>query len=194
MIFGFNTNVEVENFVFHVQTEDRGSQHPVIDTTIYYQGRVLAKRDTSYKEFLESPAFHQDELKVMVERHHKKWVEIVKDRKLDEMEEIFQANTPVAIKVTLLNPKTIFHTEGIVIQAAVTKASNGEPISEANVHVQLCLPPNPSVELVRQTNGEGRVDVKLPMPKIGSEGAELIIEARAGQAHDTLRYTLRPKR
>ena len=48
MSSGFNTDVRVGDQVFHVQTEDRGPSHPVIDTTVYQNGRVLHRRSSNY--------------------------------------------------------------------------------------------------------------------------------------------------
>ena len=44
MSSGFNTDVRVGDQVFHVQTEDRGPSHPVIDTVVYQHGRVLHRQ------------------------------------------------------------------------------------------------------------------------------------------------------
>ena len=48
MSSGFNTDVRVGDRVFHVQTEDRGPSHPLIDTAIYLQGRVVHRHCISY--------------------------------------------------------------------------------------------------------------------------------------------------
>jgi len=34
MSSGFNTDIKVGEQVFHVQTEDRGPAHPIIDTAV----------------------------------------------------------------------------------------------------------------------------------------------------------------
>ena len=48
MIFGFNTDVTGKDAVYHVQTEDRGAKHPVIDSIIYVSGRIVDRRQTPY--------------------------------------------------------------------------------------------------------------------------------------------------
>jgi hypothetical protein len=37
MLFGHNTNVTVSGTAYHVQTEDRGISHALIDTTVYFR-------------------------------------------------------------------------------------------------------------------------------------------------------------
>src|SRR5260370_31333770 len=44
MIFGHNSNVAAGGTTFHVQTEDRGTTNALIDTTVYFHGRVLHRR------------------------------------------------------------------------------------------------------------------------------------------------------
>src|SRR3984893_15584020 len=51
MNFGLNSNVRVDNALYHVQTEDRGPAHPFLDTVVYVAGRVVHKRSTSYQDF-----------------------------------------------------------------------------------------------------------------------------------------------
>jgi hypothetical protein len=49
MSSGFNTDVQVGEQLFHVQTEDRGPNPYVIDTAVYRSGRVLLRRSTDYE-------------------------------------------------------------------------------------------------------------------------------------------------
>jgi len=43
---GFNSNRRVGDAVYQIQTEDRGPDHPFIDTIVCVQGRVLHRRST----------------------------------------------------------------------------------------------------------------------------------------------------
>src|SRR5262252_2475957 len=52
MVFGHNSNVKFGAHTFHVQTEDRGANHALIDTTVYFQGRVLHRRTNNYLDLL----------------------------------------------------------------------------------------------------------------------------------------------
>src|SRR5574341_621098 len=87
-IFGFNTDIKVGGLVFHVQTEDRGAVNPVLDTTIYHKGRVLAKRATNYKEFLASPDFSESELRAMLEKQHQQLLDDVRSGQVPEIKEL----------------------------------------------------------------------------------------------------------
>jgi hypothetical protein len=41
VITGFNTDVKYRGVVYHVQTEDKGTQNPLIETLIYKGGEIL---------------------------------------------------------------------------------------------------------------------------------------------------------
>ncbi len=71
MSSGFNTDVRVGERVYHVQTEDRGPNRPVIDTMVYQNGRVVHRRNSNYGHFLDSPEFTHEELRERVEEQHR---------------------------------------------------------------------------------------------------------------------------
>ena len=51
--FGFNDNIEHMGTVFHVQTEVRTGENPVIETVIYHGGRVYFSKKTAWAEALK---------------------------------------------------------------------------------------------------------------------------------------------
>src|SRR5260370_49939 len=53
MRFGHNSNVTIGEVLYHVQTEDRGATHALIDTTGYYGGRVADLADQRNHASLE---------------------------------------------------------------------------------------------------------------------------------------------
>ena len=55
MITGFNTDVSYKGLVYHVQTEDKGPQNPLIETLVYKGGEILASRRLPYGELIKDP-------------------------------------------------------------------------------------------------------------------------------------------
>ena len=49
---GFNTDFKYKGLVYHVQTEDGGTDNPVIVSLIYRGGRILASKKTSYAHLI----------------------------------------------------------------------------------------------------------------------------------------------
>src|SRR5260370_22663569 len=71
MVFGHNTNVTLGTIVYHVQTEDRGASHALIDTTVYYRGRVLHRRTNSYFDLLPLDGDREQALKLRLDEQHR---------------------------------------------------------------------------------------------------------------------------
>ena len=70
MITGFNTDVDHDGRVFHVQTEDKGLANPIIESLVYSRGEIVASRNTSYAECLGADDISEDEVMQRMERQH----------------------------------------------------------------------------------------------------------------------------
>lgn len=191
MIFGFNSDVPVGKKVYHVQTEDRGANNPVIDTTIYVGGRVLAKRTTSYREFRSSPDFTEPELHAMLERQHQQLIEEVRTGQLPEMAEV-ATEVKSAISVQLLNAGSFMVGTTAKLRVGVTERGTKKPV-QATVRAQIQAGTGEPVQLEAKTDANGTTEIQLPMPRLGPGGAELWIQAFAGAHQDEIKYTLRRK-
>lgn len=53
MITGFNTDIEYDGVVYHVQTEDKGTERPVIVSLVYDRGTILASKRSPYDDLLK---------------------------------------------------------------------------------------------------------------------------------------------
>src|SRR5579859_327597 len=78
MIFGHNTNLAVGEAHYHVQTEDRGTSHAFIETTVYEHGRLLHKRTIDYRNMLPLDAAKQASLKQRLDEQHRAVVEEIR--------------------------------------------------------------------------------------------------------------------
>ncbi len=54
MITGYNTDVEHNGVVYHVQTEDKGLRTPVILSLVYTGGAILASKRSPYDDLIAS--------------------------------------------------------------------------------------------------------------------------------------------
>jgi hypothetical protein len=69
MVTGFNTDIKIDNVVFHIQTETRKDSG--IETTVYVRGAVIHQLKTSYRDALNSPGFSEDAVKKILEGQHR---------------------------------------------------------------------------------------------------------------------------
>lgn len=70
MLTGFNTDVEYDGVVYHVQTEDKGLQTPFILSLVYTGGEILASKRSPYDDLIAS-GFDEDVLARRLSRQHK---------------------------------------------------------------------------------------------------------------------------
>src|SRR5262249_58375868 len=82
MQFGHNTNVTVGDVRYHVQTEDRGLAHALIDTMVYLDGRVVHRLTTNYQDLLPIDAASEAVLKERVDGQHHGVMEELRSGKL----------------------------------------------------------------------------------------------------------------
>jgi hypothetical protein len=70
VITGYNTDVEHDAIVYHVQTEDTGAQSAEIISHVFVGGAILASKRTSYRDLLAHDP-DEDVLRKRLERQHK---------------------------------------------------------------------------------------------------------------------------
>ncbi|MFY9618344.1 MAG: hypothetical protein WAM70_08410 [Pyrinomonadaceae bacterium] len=70
MITGYNTDVEHNGVVYHVQTEDKGLRTPMILSLVYTGGAILASKRSPYDDLIAS-GFEEKALVERLERQHK---------------------------------------------------------------------------------------------------------------------------
>jgi hypothetical protein len=70
VITGFNTDIEHEGTVYHVQTEDKGLDTPLILSLVYVGGAILASKRSPYDDLIVS-GFDAAALSERLNRQHK---------------------------------------------------------------------------------------------------------------------------
>src|SRR6516164_1562401 len=78
MVFGHNSNLKIGALMLHVQTEDRGVAHGLIDTTVYCHGRVLHRRTSNYFDLLPLDHDRQQALKLRLDEQHRMVIEEIR--------------------------------------------------------------------------------------------------------------------
>lgn len=70
VITGFNTDIEYEGVVYHVQTEDKGLDSPLILSLVYSGGAILASKRSPYEDLIAS-GFDEEALAQRLKRQHR---------------------------------------------------------------------------------------------------------------------------
>ncbi len=82
MITGYNTDVRHGEVVFHVQTEDKGTSNPLIESLVYVGGQVLASKRASYAELLANGK-EEKEIVAFMDHQHRTMIAAIRHGKLD---------------------------------------------------------------------------------------------------------------
>jgi hypothetical protein len=202
MLFGHNSNVEAGGTTYHVQTEDRGAMNALIDTTVYFHGRVLHRRTNNYFDLLPLNADREQALKLRLDEQHRAVVEGLRTGALrlplprDE-----QAPAPPAspdpksvsgvLSIELLNAKTWLTGKRALLQVAVRNETH-QAVGGATVIARVDGATE-ATKFSAQTGDFGHTQFEFDMPKLSSADAALVIEASKGNARGQLRFQLRSK-
>jgi hypothetical protein len=86
VLTGFNTEIEFDGVLYHVQTEDRGQGNPLIETLVYVRGEILVSRRTEYRDLVDAGA-DKNAIQVLMERQHRAIVEAIRNGRIDLLTE-----------------------------------------------------------------------------------------------------------
>jgi hypothetical protein len=82
MITGHNTDVQHNEIVFHVQTEDKGVSNPFIESLVYVKGQILGARRVAYADLLTDGKGEKEIINLM-DQQHRQIIAAIKAGKFD---------------------------------------------------------------------------------------------------------------
>jgi hypothetical protein len=80
VITGFNTDVKYRGVVYHVQTEDKGTANPLIETLVYKGGEILGSRRLPYADLIKDRTDEAAITKLMEDQHKGMLLEVKRGR------------------------------------------------------------------------------------------------------------------
>lgn len=84
MITGFNTDVEHDGVVYHVQTEDKGLDSPLILSLVYSGGAILASKRSPYEDLIAA-GFDEAALTERLKRQHRLICAAINAGRIDDL-------------------------------------------------------------------------------------------------------------
>src|ERR1044072_8212211 len=87
LITGYNTDVEYGGVVYHVQTEDKGVDHPIILSLVYVEGAILTSNRTPYDDLVTGD-FDEAILTQRLQRQHKLICAAVQSGRIEELKRL----------------------------------------------------------------------------------------------------------
>jgi hypothetical protein len=201
MLFGHNTNVKVGEITYHVQTEDRGATNALIDTTVYFHGRVLHRRTNNYCDLLPLNAKSEPALKQRLDEQHRAVVEELRTGVLhlplpQETKSPTGvsngATVPKVLTLVLINSKTWLSGKRATLDVSVQNRESGEAVNHARIVARIDGAAD-SNEFKTETGVDGRAQLEFEMPRVSGAEPALVIDAFDGDAKGHLRFQLRAK-
>lgn len=94
MISGMNVDVDYNGVVYHVQTESGSKSHPLVVTTVFKGGAILASRKSDFSDLLDSPDLIEN-LRERMTRQHRATIDELKSGKIVKSSAPDPAVTPL---------------------------------------------------------------------------------------------------
>ena len=84
MITGFNTDIEHDGVIYHVQTEDKGLDTPIILSLVYAGGTILASKRAPYADLI-AEGFSDEALAERLKRQHRLICAAIHSGRIDDL-------------------------------------------------------------------------------------------------------------
>jgi len=197
LITGYNTDVEHNGKIYHVQTEDKGVGNPTIESLIYLGGEILASHKSSYQDLLSTgsdpkaltarlEAQHQRMiLNVRQGRHDPEGVKafgegIISDRGFEEvvLEYLSRELASEALQIILENPVGFAGgaRHDLVVKARGDLSSL--PVKNVCISVSLLTPVDkPHLLAEGTTDSLGVFRGTVAIPPVEGGGAAVLLHA-----------------
>ena len=202
MLFGHNTNLRLGNVTLHIQTEDRGESHALIDTTVYYRGRVLHRRTNNYFDLLPMNEDREQALRLRLDEQHRSIIEELRTGALQlpipvEQHDAAQPAIPEAssgpskLNLQLSNASSWLSGKHAILRVSV-RDDSGAAAVDAQVRVEFEGSEGQHV-FQGQSDAQGDAVLEFELPRIVSVDAAMVISAETGNGKGHLKFALRPK-
>lgn len=87
MITGFNTDIEHDGVIYHVQTEDKGLDSPIILSLVYAGGTILASKRSPYTDLI-AEGFSDEVLAERLKRQHRLICAAIHSGRIDDLKKM----------------------------------------------------------------------------------------------------------
>jgi len=200
MITGYNTDVEFDGRIFHVQTEDKGRSNPMVESLVYSGGEILTTRRLPYEELAGSTEYSEEAVMKLMEGQHQELIReirngrfdpegpkpfgynIITNRSLDEVVQDFLSQEVGVERIRLEMEQQQVFVEGTrpTVSLRVVAESSDRPVGGIRVTVKLISTKERPKELFSEvTDQDGRVEAIFDVPELAGANAAILCQAEA---------------
>jgi hypothetical protein len=200
MITGYNTDVEFDGRIFHVQTEDKGRENPMVESLVYSGGEILTTRRLPYEDLAGSTEYSEEAVMKLMEGQHQELLReirngkfdpegpkpfgynIITNRSLDEVVQDFLSQEVGVERIRLEMEQQQVFVEGTrpTVSLRVVAESSDRPVGGIRVTVKLISTKERPKELFSEvTDQDGRVEAIFDVPELAGANAAILCQAEA---------------
>jgi hypothetical protein len=132
VITGFNTDVEHDGVVYHVQTEDKGLDSPLILSLVYSGGAILASKRAPYEDLIEA-GFDEATLAQRLKRQHRLICAAINAGRLEDLKRMGERTETAAPEVPPPTPPESVPDEARSVESALDEEETVSTVSAADV-------------------------------------------------------------
>ena len=200
VITGFNTDIEHDGVIYHVQTEDKGLDTPIILSLVYAGGTILASKRAPYEDLI-AEGFSDEALAERLKRQHKLICAAIHSGRIDDLKRMSgrQKEAPVQDKIVGEVPDEVetaapanveepFEIEYWPMTQEWTPPPPAAPPEETVVAES--AEPEQEFELVDETTDQ-TVAEEVPLDEVVAEDGLVITMLDDEEFSSGQRYTLR---
>jgi hypothetical protein len=142
VITGFNTDIEHDGVVYHVQTEDKGLDTPIILSLVYVGGAILASKRAPYQDLI-AEGFSDEVLAERLKRQHRLICAAINSGRINDLKKMGTR----AVEEESIAPETTPAPEPVETELAQTVEP--QPVKEgaATTDNQSAQPAAPTVPI-----------------------------------------------
>ena len=214
MITGFNTDVEYDGRIYHVQTEDKGRANPVVESLVYSGGEIIDSVRSSYDELAESDGYSETEVLKRMEAQHQSLIRAINNGKYDpEGPKPFGYNIITnrsldavvldflthelgveRIRLELENDQVMFEGDEPTLRLRVLEETTERPVSGSRIVIKLISTKDKPSELFSGTSdNEGRIEATVAIPATPDAEAAVVCQAEAAGTNSELKRLVRKR-
>ena len=157
MITGFNTDIEHGGVIYHVQTEDKGLDTPIILSLVYVGGAILASKRAPYEDLI-AQGFSDEVLAERLKRQHRLICAAINSGRIEDLKKMsprIEEPSPVIAEPILTPAEQSVSIEAEIIPEEAVEAEevatpqetdSGFDLELEDVPSQIWEPPPPPKE------------------------------------------------
>lgn len=153
MITGFNTDIEHDGVVYHVQTEDKGLDSPIILSLVYSGGTILASKRSPYADLIEQ-GFSDEALAERLKRQHRLICAAIHSGRINDLKKMSGRPKEAPDAAVVSEPVETDVVEEVEVSAPEVTEEPFELEFWPMTQEWMPPPPAPPKEEIEETEGE----------------------------------------